>query len=292
MPKHKPTSEAAELSPAAIAILEAAADREDGALRPLAVRMPPTAERALLARLREAGLIETVELELGPHERIAERGRTRMAMRAMRAALEGQPNAAVASPRANEGSHGAPEALVDGEVGDAQAGPAAGASGHDCGANAPRASGEDEAFEPPAFLRRDAECEPAGGAGHAGEHAVDVVADGQQARPQRRRGPGRARPPAEAPANGTRRAAGHPVRQAGEGAPARRTKGARLLELLRRPSGASIDEITGELGWLAHTARARIAVDVRGRGHPVVTERVERGGRRLTVYRVGPADPA
>lgn len=239
MPKQKTANELAELSPTAIAILEAAAARDDGALRPLPAGIPQAAERGILAKLREAGLIETAQAEDGVLERIAERGRSRLAMRALR----------VVTPATGK---------------------------------------EDEAFEPPAFLRRDATHD----AGEVGDQIAGSVAKERLVRTKRvgkvkhpALRPRASAPPAEAQSN-----SGRSIHGAGKGVPTHQTKKARLLALLGRKRGASIDEITKELGWLAHTARARIAVDVRGRGYAVTTERVERRGQKVTIYRLETSD--
>jgi hypothetical protein len=54
----------------------------------------------------------------------------------------------------------------------------------------------------------------------------------------------------------------------------RTTKQALLLELLRKPRGASLVELTSATGWLPHTARAALT-GLRKRGQDVRRERVD-----------------
>lgn len=59
---------------------------------------------------------------------------------------------------------------------------------------------------------------------------------------------------------------------------------AKVINLLRRPEGATIVEIQAVTGWLPHTTRAFISVSVKRKaGLDVVTEKVESRGR---VYRL------
>ena len=62
--------------------------------------------------------------------------------------------------------------------------------------------------------------------------------------------------------------------------PARKTKQALLLELIRREVGATLEELTSVTGWLPHTARAAIT-GLRKRGHEVRCERVNGISRYL-----------
>ena len=63
------------------------------------------------------------------------------------------------------------------------------------------------------------------------------------------------------------------------------SKQARLIEMLRRPEGASIPEIVAALDWQAHTVRGAIAGALKKKlGLEIVSEKVEPRGR---VYRVG-----
>ena len=62
------------------------------------------------------------------------------------------------------------------------------------------------------------------------------------------------------------------------------TQLAKVTDLLQRPDGATIAEIQAATGWLPHTTRAFISVQVKRKaGLNVVTEKVEGRGR---VYRV------
>lgn len=59
------------------------------------------------------------------------------------------------------------------------------------------------------------------------------------------------------------------------------TKTDQLIALLRRPDGASIEEMVEALGWLPHTARAALT-GLKKKGHAVV--RGKAGS--VTVYKV------
>ena len=62
------------------------------------------------------------------------------------------------------------------------------------------------------------------------------------------------------------------------------TKQAMLIALLQRPEGATIDEITAELGWQAHTARGAISGALKKKLGLVVTSAEEEDRGR--VYRI------
>jgi hypothetical protein len=53
----------------------------------------------------------------------------------------------------------------------------------------------------------------------------------------------------------------------------------RLVELLRREDGATIEELMAEFGWQAHTVRGAISIAAKRLG--VTAERVEKGRYRL-----------
>jgi hypothetical protein len=62
------------------------------------------------------------------------------------------------------------------------------------------------------------------------------------------------------------------------------TKQAKLIEMLKRPEGATIDEIVAAFGWQPHTARGAIAGALKKKlGLDVTSEKVENRGR---VYRL------
>ncbi|MBX3517444.1 MAG: DUF3489 domain-containing protein [Rhodospirillales bacterium] len=53
------------------------------------------------------------------------------------------------------------------------------------------------------------------------------------------------------------------------------TKQARMIELLRRPEGATVEQIMHETGWLAHTVRGAMAGALKKKlGLTITTERV------------------
>ncbi|MBX9729085.1 MAG: DUF3489 domain-containing protein [Sphingopyxis sp.] len=64
-------------------------------------------------------------------------------------------------------------------------------------------------------------------------------------------------------------------------APARTTKTDRLLALLRKPEGASVEEMSDALGWLAHTTRAALT-GLRKKGHAITRDKAG----SVTVYRI------
>ena len=71
-------------------------------------------------------------------------------------------------------------------------------------------------------------------------------------------------------------------------APARKpradSKQAQVVEMLRRPEGATIDEIAGATGWQRHTVRGAIAGAIKKKlGLEVTSEKTEDRGR---VYRI------
>ncbi len=68
------------------------------------------------------------------------------------------------------------------------------------------------------------------------------------------------------------------------GAPREGTKQALLVDMLRRPEGATIDQIVESTGWQRHTARGAISGAVKKKlGLDVTSEKTE-GGER--VYRI------
>ena len=62
------------------------------------------------------------------------------------------------------------------------------------------------------------------------------------------------------------------------------SKQAKLIEMLMRPKGASIDEIVTAFGWQPHTVRGAIAGALKKKlGLNVVSEKIEGRGR---TYRI------
>lgn len=87
--------------------------------------------------------------------------------------------------------------------------------------------------------------------------------------------------PREVPATGTPCApeATPKARRPREG-----TKQARLIDMLRAPDGATVEEIASELGWRSHTVRGALAGALKQRlGLEVTSEKVANRGR---VYRL------
>ena len=70
-------------------------------------------------------------------------------------------------------------------------------------------------------------------------------------------------------------------------APARETKLMRVIELLSKPEGATIDDIVDATGWQKHTVRAAISHALgKKRGYKIVSDK-PKGGKRI--YKI--ADP-
>ena len=59
------------------------------------------------------------------------------------------------------------------------------------------------------------------------------------------------------------------------------TKKDQLLDLLRRPGGASLDDMTSATGWLPHTARAMLT-GFRKKGFTLAKEKVD-GATRYSI---------
>ena len=70
---------------------------------------------------------------------------------------------------------------------------------------------------------------------------------------------------------------------AGPSAPRGGTKLARVIALLQRDHGATIDELIAATGWLAHTTRAALT-GLRKRGYAVAIDRSDK--KRGSFYRI------
>ncbi len=71
------------------------------------------------------------------------------------------------------------------------------------------------------------------------------------------------------------------------GSTRRGTKQATLIEMLRRPNGATIEQMTAKTGWQAHSVRGAISGALKKKlGLAVTSETVEGRGR---VYRIAEA---
>jgi predicted ArsR family transcriptional regulator len=82
------------------------------------------------------------------------------------------------------------------------------------------------------------------------------------------------------------------ARKKGAGKPPRATragsKQARLIEMLKRPKGASIEEIVKAFGWQPHTVRGAIAGALKKKlGLDVTSEKVEGRGRVYAIRAEG-----
>jgi len=69
-------------------------------------------------------------------------------------------------------------------------------------------------------------------------------------------------------------------------APKAQTKAAIVLDLLRRPEGASIEQLVAATGWLPHTTRAALT-GLRKKGHTVTSDKPEGAAR---VYRLAASE--
>ncbi len=67
-----------------------------------------------------------------------------------------------------------------------------------------------------------------------------------------------------------------------QAAGARRTKADTILDLLQRPIGASISELTTATGWQPHSVRAALT-GLRKKGHDVVRTKDDQGVTRYSI---------
>lgn len=87
------------------------------------------------------------------------------------------------------------------------------------------------------------------------------------------------------PTNPRAKRRGRAGNQAAESAPRQGTKIATVIELLRSPNGASIEDLTVATEWQPHTTRAAIT-GLRKRGLVVERTKEERRKRIATIYRI------
>lgn len=80
------------------------------------------------------------------------------------------------------------------------------------------------------------------------------------------------------------RKANTPTTEVSAAAPRRPSKNDQVVELLRRPEGATLEELTSATGWLPHSTRA-VLTGLRKKGHDIVREK--RG--EVTCYRIADA---
>ncbi|TAN72319.1 MAG: DUF3489 domain-containing protein [Magnetospirillum sp.] len=124
-----------------------------------------------------------------------------------------------------------------------------------------------------------------------GEPAMDVAGE-PEAPPTGAHGSGQRPVRGQAPApNGSMTAEPSAAHGAPEAKPARKTregtKQGALIALLKRPEGASIEEISTEFGWAHHTVRGAIAGALKKKlGLAVSSEKIEGRGR---VYKLNAA---
>ena len=72
-------------------------------------------------------------------------------------------------------------------------------------------------------------------------------------------------------------------------APARETKLTKVIELLSRPEGATIEQLVDATGWQKHTVRSAISHALgKKRGYQIVSEKTKDGKR---VYKIAPPKP-
>jgi hypothetical protein len=85
----------------------------------------------------------------------------------------------------------------------------------------------------------------------------------------------------EPESGGSRKAGGSKPKSRGTRA---ESKQAKLIEMLKRPEGASIDKIAASFGWQAHTVRGAITGALKKKlGLDVISEKIEGRGR---IYRL------
>lgn len=60
------------------------------------------------------------------------------------------------------------------------------------------------------------------------------------------------------------------------------TKSARVIALLKKPKGASLQEVCSNTGWQPHSARA-FMTGLRKKGFTIVRDKVDAGG---SIYRI------
>lgn len=68
---------------------------------------------------------------------------------------------------------------------------------------------------------------------------------------------------------------------ASQALPARQTKTDLVLDLLRRPDGATLEQLVAATGWLPHTTRAAMT-GLKKKGHTLVSEKTD-GVRRYRI---------
>jgi hypothetical protein len=61
-----------------------------------------------------------------------------------------------------------------------------------------------------------------------------------------------------------------------------------LVELMRRPEGASVDAMSQATGWQIHSVRGAMAGSLKKRGLTIVSEKTEAG----RIYRIAPESAA
>jgi len=68
--------------------------------------------------------------------------------------------------------------------------------------------------------------------------------------------------------------------------PKRKNRVEEVAALLRQDDGATLQDIMGPTGWLAHTTRAFLSKGgaLRKAGHHVCSAKVERDGKKVTIY--------
>ena len=72
-------------------------------------------------------------------------------------------------------------------------------------------------------------------------------------------------------------------------APARGTKLTKVIELLSRPEGATIEQLVDATGWQKHTVRGALSGALhKKRGYQIVSEKPKDGKR---IYKIAPPNP-
>jgi hypothetical protein len=116
------------------------------------------------------------------------------------------------------------------------------------------------------------------------ENAATVAAQGAAVAPEKVSSKKQGSPKKSAPKGGKAAKAGKkatkraPAKEAG-GTPRAESKGAKILELISRPKGASLPEIMKAMGWLPHSVRGFLSTAAKKHGLKIESTKTEAGDR-------------
>ncbi len=80
----------------------------------------------------------------------------------------------------------------------------------------------------------------------------------------------------------SRKPMNHPTARKAERKGARRTKASIILDLLKRPKGATVADLQKATGWQEHSVRAALT-GLRKKGHEIIKTKDDAG---VTLYRI------